>query len=81
MSTRSALAFATAALSLLPAIGCTTMPEAQDEPREDKIYRTGSNLPAKDYGNVRTIDTEALRQMQNRKAQGHRICNLRKSKA
>jgi hypothetical protein len=61
MSTRSALAFATAALSLLPAIGCTTMPEAQDEPREDKIYRTGSNLPAKDYGNVRTIDAEALR--------------------
>jgi hypothetical protein len=37
------------------------MPEAQDEPREDKIYRTGSNLPAKDYGNVRTIDAEALR--------------------
>jgi hypothetical protein len=61
MSTRSALAFATAALSLLPVVGCTTTPEANGEAREDKIYRTGSNLPAKDHGNVRTIDAEALR--------------------
>jgi hypothetical protein len=28
-----------------------------------------------------TIDTEALRQMQDRQAQRRRICNLRKSKA
>ena len=61
MSTRSSLAFVMAALSLLPVVGCMTMPEAKDEPREDKIYRTGSNLPAKDHGNVRTIDAEALR--------------------
>jgi hypothetical protein len=28
-----------------------------------------------------TVSTETLRQMQNRSAQRHRICNLRKSKA
>ncbi len=37
------------------------MPDANDEPREERIYRTGSNLPAKDYGTVRTIDAETLR--------------------
>jgi hypothetical protein len=57
---RSVLACATV-LSLLVAVGCTAVREANDEPREERIYRTGSNLPAKDYGNVHTIDGEARR--------------------
>ena len=61
MKARSLLAFSTASLSLLAVVGCSTVPDANDEPREERIYRTGSNLPAKDYGTVRTIDAETLR--------------------
>jgi hypothetical protein len=61
MKPGSVLAFATALLSLLAVVGCSTVPDANDEPREERIYRTGSNLPAKDYGSVRTIDAETLR--------------------
>ena len=29
---------------------CASAPEQSAEPREAKIYRTGSNIPVKDYG-------------------------------
>ena len=61
MKLRSMLAFGTTSLLLLVIESCTAMPDANEEPREERIYRTGSNLPAKDYGNVRTMDGEALR--------------------
>jgi hypothetical protein len=29
---------------------CASAPDQSPEPREEKIYRTGSNIPVKDYG-------------------------------
>lgn len=40
---------------------CASMPEDTPESREGKVYRTGSNLPSKDYGDVKVIDPEAVR--------------------
>ena len=55
---RDSLAVLTALLLLT---ACTSMPEDRPEPREEKVYRTGSNLPSKDYGDVKVIDPEAVR--------------------
>ena len=36
--------------SLLLCVGCEALPDKASEAREEKIYRTGSNIPVKDYG-------------------------------
>jgi len=36
--------------SLVVCVGCASMPDQTSEAREDKFYRTGSNIPVKDYG-------------------------------
>ena len=36
--------------SLVACIGCEALPDKASEAREEKIYRTGSNIPVKDYG-------------------------------
>jgi hypothetical protein len=50
---------------------CASAPEQSAEPREAKIYRTGSNLPAKDYGsdNIQVRSGEILNPT-NRPMQG-----------
>jgi hypothetical protein len=60
MSERTTMVLSASGLILL-CVGCTTTPSQSDEPREERSYRTGSNLPAKDYGNVKTVDPAALR--------------------
>jgi hypothetical protein len=37
-------------LVVLACTGCASISEPTSEYREEKIYRTGSNLPVKDYG-------------------------------
>jgi len=36
--------------SLVVCVGCASTPDTTSDLREDKIYRTGSNIPVKDYG-------------------------------
>jgi len=38
--------------SLALCIGCTSIPDQTSEAREEKFYRTGSNIPVKDYGSA-----------------------------
>lgn len=38
------------AAALLLCAACAATPEQANEVREQKIYRTGSNIPSKDYG-------------------------------
>ena len=35
------------------------------EPATDKVYRTGSNIPRKDTGEVKTMSSEEMEQMRN----------------
>jgi hypothetical protein len=54
---------ATAALLGLCA-ACTSQPQQLAEHHEYKLYRTGSNIPVKDYGaadNVTTVNPQAVR--------------------
>ena len=52
------------ALATLACTGCASTPEQEAEYDAPKIYRTGSNLPAKDYGNLKTLDAEELQRTQ-----------------
>ena len=58
----------TIVLSLLMA-ACATTTDGTDEPREERVYRTGSNLPQKDHGNVRQVDAIELRDADRRNQQ------------
>ena len=49
MIDRIAIGVASAA-ALLLCTACAATPEQANEVREQKIYRTGSNIPSKDYG-------------------------------
>lgn len=40
------------AIVLCLCAGCASVPDQNSEYREEKIYRTGSNLPVKDYGDA-----------------------------
>jgi hypothetical protein len=40
------------ALALLLCAACASAPDQSSEYKEQKIYRTGSNIPAKDYGSA-----------------------------
>ena len=53
-----------AASAMMLAAGCASGPEASAETHAPKVYRTGSNLPAKDYGNLETLDAEELQRSQ-----------------
>ena len=54
-------AFAAVSATLL-CTACSTAPEQTSEYRERPIYRTGSNIPAKDYGadNVEVRGAEVI---------------------
>lgn len=55
---------ATAALLGLCA-ACASQPQQQAEHHEEKIYRTGSNIPVRDHGivdsSVTTVDTQSVK--------------------
>ena len=51
-------------LATLTCAGCASAPEQEAEYHAPKIYRTGSNLPARDYGNLKTLDAEELQRSQ-----------------
>ena len=55
-----------AALAALLLIACASAPEQSADAREQKVYRTGSNLPAKDYGaaNIEVGKPDATNPMQ-----------------
>ena len=38
--------------SLVVCVGCAQTPDQTSEAHEDKFYRTGSNIPVKDYGSA-----------------------------
>ena len=70
MTVRRTIGLPASALVLL-CVGCTTTQNRSDEPREERTYRTGSNLPSKDYGTTgttKTLDPEALRDAARRNA-------------
>jgi hypothetical protein len=48
---------------LLACAGCATTPDQSAEPREQRAYRTGSNLPVRDGGvspDVTTVDPASV---------------------
>jgi len=50
-------------LSVLACAGCATIPDQTGEPREQRAYRTGSNLPTREGSvspDVKTIDPATL---------------------
>jgi hypothetical protein len=50
-------------LCALACAGCATTPDQAAEPREQKAYRTGSNLPVREGGvspDTRTVDPATL---------------------
>ncbi len=60
------LAAALVATAVLAACATPSGPEAQ--PREEKEYRTGSNIPIRDRSapsSVRTVDPEAIERARN----------------
>lgn len=54
---------------LLLVAGCATTSDDPNEPREERIYRTGSNLPMRDMGNVHLLDAETVRDNAHRAQQ------------
>jgi len=70
MSSIRSLRNALIALAALGCVACSTTPTQQTaEPREDKVYRTGSNIPVKDKDSsayVQSVDQQAAKDMLNR---------------
>ena len=53
----------------LASAGCATMSDQQNEQREAREYRTGSNLPVRDRAvpsDVKTIDLESIEDLRRR---------------
>ncbi len=50
-------------LLALTAAACAELPDQQSEPRAERVYRTGSNIPVHDRtptGNVLTLDRDSV---------------------
>ena len=60
MNDRTNAAIAAAMLLGLCA-GCASTPEQDSQYREERMYRTGSNIPVKDYGdaNIEVVKPDA----------------------
>jgi uncharacterized lipoprotein YajG len=56
--------FATLSAALLLA-ACATEPASSTEPAPEKVYRTGSNIPARDAGGVTTMSPEDMERARN----------------
>jgi hypothetical protein len=55
-------------LALTPVVllaACAMDPSTSTEASNDKVYRTGSNIPRKDKGDVQTMTPEEMEQMRN----------------
>ena len=61
---------AAVALAAVGCVACSTTPtQTAAEPREDKVYRTGSNIPVKDKDSsayVQSVDQQGAKDMLNR---------------
>jgi hypothetical protein len=50
-------------LCVLASAGCATTPDQTAEPREERAYRTGSNLPVREGSvspDVKTVDPSSI---------------------
>ena len=53
-------------LLVLTGAACAELPEQSSEPRVERVYRTGSNIPVHDRnssGNVLTLDRDSVEEM------------------
>ena len=56
-------------LLVLVSAGCATTTDQQDEQREAREFRTGSNIPVRDRGatsDVKTMDAESIQDLRRR---------------
>jgi hypothetical protein len=55
-------------LAALGCVACSTTPTQTVEPREDRVYRTGSHIPVKDTDSayVQSMDQQQAKDMLNK---------------